>query len=412
MTICRMLYKYHKYKVSHYISFTYSTESHNFVPMKRTYRNIFASTHAAPGNTRKARPLIVEVEAVGNKAHITISGGIYSWNENSAAEVARKISDLKAKGITDAIVYINSEGGSVFQANEINNLLEDNFETISIVVGALAASAATYLVAKHPASAKSNSLFMIHKPRGIFDGNEDEIVSQLEMLRLLTADYREVYASRFKITPEEVDELWAKGDYWMTAAKAKKMGLIQTILDGEAKIDEETALLISACGCPKPAKITEKPQKTEIKMELSALAASLGLPATATQQEVDAKLRDVQAKASRAEQLEAAAQASADAELKAVLDEGERTKKIAPTTRSFYEKMGKTDLAGLKAVLAEMPQPTAASEGMQTKPAGGEDRSKWTFADYQAKDPEAFIQLLDKEPAKAKALADAHYTEN
>ncbi len=71
--------------------------------------------------------------------------------------------------------------------------------------------------------------------------------------------------------------------------------------------------------------------------------------------------------------------------------------------------MAKTNLSGLKAVLAEIPEVQAASQTIETTVTGSEDRSKWTFAEYQEKAPEAFIELLEKEPAKAKALADAHY---
>jgi len=372
--------------------------------MKRTRFHISASITA-----KSTRPLIVEVMAVGKEAHIKINGPIFDWNENSAAEVSRKIAEVKANGITNAVVYLNTEGGSVFQANEINNLLEDNFDSVKIIAGALVASAGTYLLAKHPSEGKRNSLFMIHKPRGFFEGNEDEVVSQLEMLRIITSEYRTVYAERFGQTPEEIDTLWAAGDFWMSAAKAKEIGLINSIIDEEVDIDEPTATLISACGCPIALTVTKKPQKSHTKMELPTLAVSLGLTATATQAEVDAKLQEVKAKAKRADELEQAAQALLDNDIKSVLDEAERTKKITPKGRAFYEAMGKSNLEGLKAVLAEMPMSTAVSQTIDKSKPAGEDRSKWTFADYQEKAPEAFIEMLEKEPAKAKALADAHY---
>jgi hypothetical protein len=65
--------------------------------------------------------------------------------------------------------------------------------------------------------------------------------------------------------------------------------------------------------------------------------------------------------------------------------------------------------------MADMKAVTPLSGKLETSAgasASGEDRSKWSFEDYQQKNPEAFMQLAEKDPATAEALTEAHYKEN
>lgn len=358
-------------------------------------------------------PLEITAVKKGTVAFITIKGHIHEWGKASSMDIEKQIKEFKEDGIVDAELYINSGGGSCFEANEILNIVKDNFTNVKIRVGALAASAATYFLTQFTASAKKNSQFMIHKPMMYAGGNEDEIAANLKLLKNLTADYKKAYSVKMGIPEDDVEDLWAKGDFWMTAKEAKKKGLIDEIEDEEEQIDASTRLQLVASGAP----IIPKKQntKTNIKrMELSVLAVSLGLPATATQAQVDAKLKDLQTKAAAHDGL---VQAQADqekaaksAKIKALLDGAEKDKKITAEQRPQWEKMADANLEAATAAIDGLKSITAISDGL-TPGASAQataEQAKWTYAEYQENDPEAFEKLPEE---KQQALIDAYYKE-
>jgi ATP-dependent protease ClpP protease subunit len=373
----------------------------NTLPMR-----IIAS--AGAGNT----PLEITAVKKGTTAYIGIKGGIYRWNKASSYDVETVVKGFKDDGATNAEVYVNTPGGDVFECAEILNVIDDNFkpENVKVRVGAVAASAGTRFLTKYHSTAKRNSQFMIHKPMGNPSGNEDEIEAGLKLIKNITQDYKTGYAKKMGITEAEVEKLWAKGDYWMTAKEALKLKLIDAIEDEDEKIDASVRMQLVACGAPNIPKI-ENNQNQNKHMELSVLAVQLGLPSTATQAEVDAKLKELQTKASTADGLVQAAadqkEAQKKAQKKTLLDAAEKDKKISAKQRPHLETL---EVEALTAVLEGMKPITAISEGIDPKGTGTDEkgRESWTYADYLEKAPEAFEKLED---SVQKSLIDAHYKE-
>jgi ATP-dependent protease ClpP protease subunit len=127
-------------------------------------------------------PLEITAVKKGTTAFIVIKGSIYSWSTASSYDVGKVIKDFKKDGATHADVYVSSGGGDCFEAQQILNIIEDNFtsKNVKIRVGAVAASAATRFLTSYYSVAKKNSKFMIHKPMGNPSGNEDQIESGLK----------------------------------------------------------------------------------------------------------------------------------------------------------------------------------------------------------------------------------------
>ena len=360
-------------------------------------------------------PFKITAEEKGGIAIIKLTGTIYEWGKASGSSIDEIIEGFVDKGITEAKVYINCPGGSVFEADEIKNLLDDNFETITVQVGALAASAATIFVASYPTTAKANSMFMIHKPMLYAGGNVDEIESSLKMLRDKTNEYRKMYATKMGITEDAVDELWDKGDFWMTAKEAKKKGLIDAIAKDKASITKETQSLMVACGSPVTPEITKQKPKNENRMELSVLAVSLGLSATATEAEVNAKIASLQAQAKAGVDMKAIAdQKKIDDDkkaIKAMLDQAELDKKITPELRATYQTLAEANFDSAKTVIEALTGIEApASGGLKKVPVDvTAERKSWTYANWREKDAKGFEALSD---ADQQTLLDAHYKED
>src|SRR5690606_20888997 len=103
------------------------------------------------------------------------------YTETSATRVREIVDDFLAKGISETEVYVNSRGGSTIEAVEIANELK-RLPNVTIKVGAIAASAATYLMAKFRNSGYSNSQFMIHRPQIGTQGDIEKVKSDLKSL--------------------------------------------------------------------------------------------------------------------------------------------------------------------------------------------------------------------------------------
>ena len=354
----------------------------------------------------------ITASVAGDTLRLEIDGRIGKWNKASVSDIKLAIKEY-GKQVDKAHIYINSEGGDVFEAEEIANVIKANFKSIKVEVGALAASAATIFLAKFHATGKSNSHFMIHKPSGCICGNEDEVQGDLKLLKNLTKQYLNDYAGKMRISKTEIADLW-KNDYWMDAKEALDKGLIDAIDDEPAQIDAVVYERMVACGVPHIDAISKpKPTPKKEDMNLEVLRAQLGLPADADEKIVQAKLNELKAKAAKAETLEATIksqqEAQRKADIKALLDDAEKQHKINAKTRPHYEKLAEKDLAQVKAIIDDLPaMGEAPSANLQV--GGGKKelgaRANWTYADWAEKDPQGFEALPEE---KQKALIDARF---
>lgn len=238
---------------------------------------------------------IITASSSGSVLNLNIVGRIYQ--DEVARVVKMHVDTALANGDTSALVYINSEGGSVFEAQEIVNELK-RLPSVKLRVGSLAASAATYIMCHFETECYESSQFMIHKPMSGMMGNEDQMKSELKVIENLTNSYRSAYATKMGKTEDEVEELW-KNDYWMDAKEAKSHKLVSTIISEKLAVNESTIAMMVAVGCPViPTKDTN-PNKEN--MSLIAIAAAIALPATSTEAEVLASVNALKSEKTAAE---------------------------------------------------------------------------------------------------------------
>src|SRR5690606_34742555 len=270
----------------------------------------------------------------------------------SANAVRDLIDKFVGKGITEANLYINSKGGSVLEATEIANELSTRFEKVNITVGAVAASAVTRILAQFPgAKAFPNSQFMIHRPKlGVF-GDLPQINAQIKLLENTTADYKSAYAKAFNKSEDEIEALWANGDYWMNAQEAKKLGLIAEILPEKQIIKAEDVALLVACGAPDIPEI-ESNQNRE--MDINQLRSALGLDADATEEQVLAAAKKAKEAADAAAIAEADKSASAKLKAETIVDKAIKEKKIPAEKRDNYISLATADYDNTKEALESM----------------------------------------------------------
>jgi len=371
--------------------------------------------------TKDNGALLITAEVKNKVAELSIDGYIHPWADASAKNLKNEIAKLKNEGATSARLYINSEGGVCFQANEMVNNLDEAFgaENVNISVGALAASAASFIVAKYNVRAigKRNSQYMIHPPKGGLHGTAKQIKKEVKLLENMEAMYLTEYARAFNMTEAEVEALWADGDHWMNAKEALKIGLIASIEDEDAELTNQAQMALVAAARITPPQEPETNPKTE-NMNKEVLAASLGLPSTATEAEINAKIADNKAKAEQAVQLQAKLdQQETDgkaAKITAMLNKGETDKKFTGDQRAHLQAMAEANLEATEKFIEGMT-PIAKIEtkadGKNPAASGQDPETKgWKYEDYAnagAKGADLLAKLEVEDPAAHNALIEA-----
>lgn len=362
---------------------------------------------------QQRRPLVITAKANGRVADIRIEGAIFDFGDSSARAIASQLNAMRASGVRDAHVYIDSEGGSVIEAKRIVDHLRMLDGRITGEGGAMVASAATYIglhldeFLVRPATA-----YMVHKPQGMVMGNEDAVKSELKALEDITKEYRAAYAKKTGKTEDEIEALWGKGDRWYTGEEAVAEGFVDGLVEDEDEDDddmnEEVVDRIAACGCPKNKLPKVRARATNNTMDIKALRALLGMPETATEAEVLARVESLK------KDNERHIQAAADlrkAEVKVILDRAIAERKLTEAHRASYESKFTASFDATKAeveALAAAPE-LAKVVGGGPSAAAPTGRDAWTYNDWMSKDEHGLRALVTTDKAKFIALYEAHY---
>ena len=346
----------------------------------------------------------IEAKSEGSKSTIRIVDTISMQTDSSAVAIRAIVDKLLSEGATEAHVYVSSRGGSTIEAVEIANEL-NRIPKVTMTVGAVAASAATYLLTKFYSKAYPNSQLMVHAPRLSSHGNVEQVKADLKLLENTTEDYLMAYAQKTNKPKEDIEAIFQKGDYWMTALEAKAMGLIDEIISNDAL--EITALdvdILTACSAPKIPEIT----KIHKMKNRNQIIASLKLSADATDDQIEQAVQEAVQKAAQVDAMQTQKDQLQRERVVALVQEAQLAKKITADLVPQYEKLATNDFESTKAILDAMPTVDKASAHFDHKQGAGE-RSKWTLEDYQEKDPEALKKMMAEDPQAFAKLEEAYF---
>lgn len=141
--------------------------------------------------------------------------------------------DELGTGDDNIVVKINSEGGDVFAANEIYNMLKDYRGNVRIKIDALAASAASVIcMAGDTVEISPVGMIVIHNPWTVADGDAEDLkiaASQLESIKenVINAYEFKTHLPRTKLS-RMMDE-----ETFIHAHKAVELGFADKIIGEE-----------------------------------------------------------------------------------------------------------------------------------------------------------------------------------
>lgn len=359
----------------------------------------------AKGNVR------CEVKQSTDTGVLRIVGEIDWWNNN--AEGFRNALDvLKQNGISKLKAYINSPGGSVWEANEIYNLIvgfcaEDNR---TLEIGAMCASAATTIAGAFPqknTKAFQNITWMMHNAQVGIYGEQKDLLSYAQLLGNLDANYRKRWAKRMNIS-ETVLKNKMDGTWWLTIEDLKTYNVISGVIDQDDSIPTDARQVFNKLDIKELPAVLNKalPPAEEIKVEqkqnamknfvtmllatlpalknlltpesneadaVAALAKSFGEKET----EIATLKQQLKAEQDKVTNLNKEVKQHNDDMIKALLDVAQNTeKKITAEQRKVYEEQAPIlGFAGLSKIINAIPARKSVKDTVET-PAAGKEKPK------------------------------------
>ncbi len=361
-------------------------------------------------------PFEITAKQEGKRALVRITGEI-GWEAN-ANDFRQAVDALIADGCTEAHIYINSPGGSCFDAAEIVNILSVFGGNLTGEGGALVASAATYISAQCKTfEMPENGQFMVHRPRGLVGGNVNDLRAYLKLLEDVEKDYFDTFSGLAK-NKADFKNKWEAGDNWMTAKEAKECGFITGVRE-RVKIDRETAAMIRACMNEKQSTYFLNNYNSEKMDFIKTTALTLGLPDNATEEQIKAEIEKgkkavADLAALKKAQAEKEAADKAD-RVKAAIDKAIADKRIKADARGDWEEMLNANLEkGLKALEAIAPV-TSLSKGLtqnRDTTTGKVTHNGKTFEELQEEDPDALGALMENNAEAYDALYENYLKRN
>lgn len=167
-------------------------------------------------------------------------GGDNFWSWLFDEITPKKFREELNSGDGDIVVRINSEGGDIFAANEIYNMLKEYRGKVRVKIDAMAASAASVIaMAGDSVEISPVGMIAIHNPWTGVVGAADEfktVANQLESIKenIINAYERKTHLPRTKLA-KMMDE-----ETFIHARKAVELGFADKII-GEENLSAEKA---------------------------------------------------------------------------------------------------------------------------------------------------------------------------
>lgn len=183
----------------------------------------------------------IKASADGKSADVFIYGEITKWAWEEYGEISSTIfkEKLDEAGDVDTIhLYVNSPGGSVFEAIAMANMLKRHQARVIAHVDALAASAASFFImVADEIRMPSNSMLMIHNAWNNVAGNANELRKAADDLDRINQSAIQMYLDKAgdKLDDAKLKEL-LDNETWLSAEEAFSYGLCDVVEESNSMV--------------------------------------------------------------------------------------------------------------------------------------------------------------------------------
>ncbi len=229
---------------------------------------------------------------------IKFFGEIYSYSQRSGRSFSDQFDELIANGADKIVISMHCYGGEVFEGNVIYNTIANSPVPVEIqIVGVAASMGSVVMLPAKERTIAENGFIMIHTPSGGVRGNAKKMRSAAELLEKMQHNFQKNYVAATGKTAATFEKLMDGNDHWFTAQEALELGLVTKIIPRVAKVKDLDKEAISALGergmyAHFAAHFNKQQQQSNNnQMDIKAMAKALGLPETATEDEVVAAMQ-------------------------------------------------------------------------------------------------------------------------
>lgn len=180
-------------------------------------------------------------EEKDGRKYLTLSGRV------AKSEYWTGYDTINAKSIREEIedttipitVYLNTQGGDVFEGIEIYNLFKNHKSDITVEITGLCASAGTFIaLGANKVVMDTGTQFMIHQASSFAYGNKEDIQKTLNALESIDKSIISIYKTKTGKSDEELEDMLKK-ETWFDCEKALENGFIDEIKETVPKQKEE-----------------------------------------------------------------------------------------------------------------------------------------------------------------------------
>lgn len=172
-----------------------------------------------------------EAEACTLNIYDTI--GSDGWGGGiTVASIEEQLAECNNKPLN---IYINSNGGEVFEGFAIYNILKRYEGYKNVYIDGIAASIASVIaLAGDKITMSKASMMMIHNASGVCIGNAEEMKKVVNALEQINEVIRDVYKSRVNISDEELIDMM-DNETFLTANQCVEYGFADEIVGEDEK---------------------------------------------------------------------------------------------------------------------------------------------------------------------------------
>lgn len=154
---------------------------------------------------------------------------LFNWfgiPSTSADDISKALQEANGD---DVEIYVNSQGGSVYDGYEIYNLLREYSGNVTFKIVGLAASAASFVCMAGKCLMSPLAQMMIHNSSTSADGPHQTMDSTSNMLQITDHTIAQAYVIKSGKSEDEIRNIM-ENETWLSANQCKELGLIDGLM--------------------------------------------------------------------------------------------------------------------------------------------------------------------------------------
>lgn len=345
---------------------------------------------------------IHRIEMADKTPLIIIDGYIGEGEKVDADAIMAAINKLKADGIKKAMVRINSGGGDMMQGFAIYDAMQESgIEFTAHVIGLCGSMATVIMMACKTIKMSANAMLMFHQAKAGLHGTADELRNMADLTEKLESKSLAIYIARTGLEEGVIKGWLSDGkDTWMTAQEALANKVIDEIVE-PVKVFKPASMATEREAWNRV--YSKAFTNTTINMDKEMLKI-VGLPEDATQEQYDAKVKELATARKKAEDDLAAER---EAKATSLVENAVKAGKIKAEAKAGMLVLAKSDYTAAQTVIDSFETRKLPSDyvGMGgNKENNPEDRSNWSFTDWSKKDSKGLLKMKAEQPEEYQKL--------